>query len=150
MSSAIVMHNAKNVILRNVWISGFRKGVEAVNSNLLLNNVHIRRCNIGLNLINSNATIHNSMLIENSIDIIVNRSTAFIIESMVRRIMEILPNGDYRINPYKVWRIANEIINTRNEEEKRSLLRKLLKYLEYVGYGWIIYQILKEFLSYLR
>jgi hypothetical protein len=150
MSSAIVMHNAKNVILRNVWISGFRKGVEAVNSNLLLNSVHIRRCDIGLNLVNSNATIHNSMLIENTIDVIVNRSTVSIIESMVRRIMEILPNGDYRINPYKVWRIANEIINTRSEEEKRSSLHKLLRYLEYVGYGWIIYQILKEFLNYLR
>jgi hypothetical protein len=148
--SAILMHNAKNVILRNIWISGFSKGVEAVNSNLLLNNVHIRRCNIGLNLVNSNATIYNSILIDNTIDIIVKRSTAFIIESIVHRIMEILPNGDYRINPYKVWRITNEIINTRSEKVKKSLLHKLLKYLEYMGYGWIIYQILKEFLSYLR
>jgi hypothetical protein len=60
MSSAIVMCNVKNVMLRNVWISRFKKGVEAVNSNLLLI-VYIRRCNIGLNLINNNATIYNTI-----------------------------------------------------------------------------------------
>jgi len=150
MSTAIALHGVKNVILRNVWISGFKKGVEAVNSNLLLGGVYIQRSGIGLDLVNSYATIHDSRFIENAIDIVVNKSTAFIINTVASKIVEILPKGDYRVNPYMVQSIAYEIISTSDVQRKRSLLRKLLRYLNYVGYGLTVYQILKEFFSYLR
>jgi hypothetical protein len=150
MSSAIAIHKAKNVILKNVRIVGFRKGLEAIDSSLSLDNVYIERCGIGIDLIKSDAIIRNSRAVDNLIDMVVNKSRVSIIDSMVSRILEILPNGDYRVNPYRARLIAYEIINTRSERMKRSLFRKLLKYLELVGHVWIIYQIIREFSNYLR
>jgi hypothetical protein len=150
MATAIALHGARNVVLRNVQILGFQKGVEAVNSNLLLSGVHIQRSAIGLDLLNSYATIHDTRFTENVIDIVVNKSVAFVIDSAVRKIMEILPNSDYRINSYKVRSIGYKIINTRDIEKKRFLLWQLLDYLKYVGYVWLVYQIIKELLSHLK
>ncbi len=48
MATAIAMRSAKNVLMRNVTISGFNKGVEAFDSNLLLSGANIQRCGIGL------------------------------------------------------------------------------------------------------
>ena len=91
--------------------------------------VHVERCGIGIDLVKSDAIIHNSRVVDNLIDMVVNRSRAFLIDSIVSRILEILPSGDYRVNPYRIRLIAYEIINTRNERMKRDLSRKLLKYL---------------------
>lgn len=144
MTTAIALRRANNVIVRNVWISGFNKGIEAVNSNLLLSGVHVQRSGIGLELINSYASIHSSKFIDNAIDMIVNKSTAFIINTIASRILRILPKGDYRINPYTTQFIAYEIINTIDIQRKRLLLHKLLNILKYAGYGWLVYQILRE------
>jgi hypothetical protein len=144
IATAIRLHGANRTILRNVWIRGFNKGIEAVNSNLLLSGVNVQRCGTGLGLVNSYASVHRSSFLDNAIDIVVDKSTAFIINTIAYRILEILPKGDYRINPYTTGRIAHEIIRTRDLKAKRSLLRKLLNSLKYVRDGWIVYQILKE------
>jgi hypothetical protein len=147
MNTAIALRNAADVYLRNVTISGFNKGIEAVNSNLLLSGSSVQRCGIGLDLVSSNATIYRSHLINNAIDIVVNKSRAFLIDTLAYRILRILPRGDYRINPYQLERITHEVINTADIREKRRHLRKLLAILKGAGYGWTIYQIIKEILS---
>ena len=149
MATAIALRSANNVLMRNVTISGFKKGIEAVDSNLLLNQVRVQRCGIGLDLINSNASIYRSQLIDNAIDIVVNKSTAFLINTLARRILRILPRGDYRINPYYIELIANQIITTADMSKKRAGLRKLLNILKKTPYVWTIYQIIKEILRFI-
>lgn len=144
MATAIALRRANNVLLRNVTVTGFSKGIEAVDSNLLLGRVRVQRCGIGLDLNNSNAAIYRSQLIDNAIDIVVNKSTAFLVDTVARRIIEVLPKGDIRINPYQAECIAYEIINTGDITKKRTILRKLLKILKVAGYGWLIYRIIKE------
>lgn len=136
--------------MRNVTISGFNKGIEALDSNLLLSGVNVQRCSVGLDLISSNAAIYRSQLIDNAIDIVVNKSRAFLINTLAYRILRILPKGDYRINPYHIELIAREIINTADISEKRKRLRTLLNILKKTPYAWTIYQIIKEIIGFIR
>ena len=149
VATAIALRSAKNVLMRNVTIRGFDKGIQALNSNLLLSGVNVQRCGVGLDLINSNAAISRSQLIDNAIDIVVNKSRAFLINTLAHRILQILPRGDYRINPYHIERIAYKIINTADISEKRRHLRKLLNILKKTPYAWAIYQIIKEILGFI-
>ena len=144
MATAIALRGAKNVLMRNVTVSGFNKGVDAFDSNLLLSGVNIQRCGIGLDLISSNATIHRSQLIDNAIDIVVNKSRAYLINTLTYRILRILPRGDYRINPYHIGLVAHKIINTADIREKRRHLRTLLNILKGTAYAWTVYRIIKE------
>jgi hypothetical protein len=150
LATAIALRSANNVLMRNVTIRGFNKGIEALDSNLLLSGVNVQRCGVGLDLIRSNAAVHHSQLIDNAIDIVVNRSRAFLINSRVYRILQILPTWDYRINPYHMRLIAHKILNTADISEKRSYLRKLLNVLKKTPYAWVIYQIAKEILGLIR
>ena len=130
MTTAIKLDNAKSVLLHNVSISGFNKGIEAVNSDLLLSGSNIQRCGIGLDLVNSTAVIDRSRLIDNAIDLVVNKSRAYIINTLAYRILRISPNGDHRFNPYEIRIIAMQIINTVDVREKRRKLRRLLTMLK--------------------
>jgi len=146
VATAIALRRANNVLMRNVTISGFNKGIEALDSNLLLSGVNVQRCGVGLDLIRSNASIYRSQLIDNAIDIVVNKSRAFLINTLVYRILQVLPTGDYRINPYRIRLIAHEIINTADMSEKRRRLRNLLNILKKTPYAWAVYQIIREIL----
>ena len=146
VATAIALRRANNVLMRNVTISGFNKGIEALDSNLLLSGVNVRRCGVGLDLIRSNTTIYRSQLIDNAIDIVVNKSRAFLINTLAHRILQILPTGDYRINPYYIRLIAHQIINTVDISEKRRRLRNLLNILKKTPYAWAVYQIIREIL----
>ena len=150
VATAIALRGTNNAFLRNVTISGFNKGIEALDSNLLLSGVNVQRCGVGLDLISSNAAIYRSQLIDNAIDIVVNKSRAFLINTLAYRILQILPTGDYRINPYHIGIIAHEIINTADIIEKRRRLRKLLNILKKTPYAWVIYQIIKEILGFIQ
>ena len=150
LATAIALRSAKNVLMRNVTISGFNKGIEALDSNLLLSGVNVQRCGVGLDLISSNAAIYRSQLIDNAIDIVVNKSRAFLINTLAYRILRILPKGDYRINPYHIELITREIINTADISEKRQRLRTLLNILKKTPYAWTIYRIIKEIISFIR
>jgi len=150
LATAIALRSAKNVLMRNVTISGFNKGIEALDSNLLLSGVNVQRCGVGLDLISSNAAIYRSQLIDNAIDIVVNKSRAFLINTLAYRILRILPKGDYRINPYHIELITREIINTADISEKRRRLRTLLNILKKTPYAWTIYRIIKEIISFIR
>ena len=144
LATAIALRSAKNVLMRNVTISGFNKGIEALDSNLLLSGVNVQRCGVGLDLISSNAAIYRSQLIDNAIDMVVNKSRAYLINTQVYRILRILPKGDYRINPYHIGIIANRIINTADISEKRRWFRKLLSILKGTAYAWLVYEIIRE------
>ena len=150
LTTAIALRSANNVFMRNVTIRGFNKGIEALDSNLLLSGVNVQRCGVGLDLISSNAAIYRSQLIDNAIDIVVNKSRAFLVNTLAYRILRILPRGDYRINPYHIELIAHEIINTANISEKRRRLRTLLNILKKTPYAWTIYQIIKEIIGFIR
>lgn len=144
------MRNATNVYLRNVIIRGFNRGIEARNSHMLLDGVNIQRCGIGLDLVGSKAIIHRSQIFDNAVDIVVNKSRAFIIGTVVYRILRILPKGDYRINPHRIGHIALGVINTLDVHEKRRRLKQLLSYLKYTPLIWTVYQILKEILPFIK
>jgi len=144
MPSAIKLTGAGNAILRNVWISGFDKGIDASESSLLLSGVNIQGCGTGLSLKSSVASISNSKFLNNAIDIAVDKSTVFMIDIIAKRILEILPKSDYRINYYKSQYIVREIINTKDINRKRVCLRKLLDNIKYPAYLWTVYQIIKE------
>jgi len=150
LATAIALRSANNVLMRNVTIRGFNKGIEALDSNLLLSGVNVQRCGVGLDLISSNAAIYRSQLIDNAIDIVANKSRAFLINTLAYRILRILPRGDYRINPYRIERIAREIINTADVREKRRRLRTLLNILKKTPYAWTIYRIIKEIIGFVR
>jgi len=144
MSTAIRLGNSRNVLFRNVFISGFNKGIEAVNSNMLLDGVNVQRCGIGIDLRNSDAVFHRSNLTNNAIDVVVNKSRAYMINTIAQRVLELLPKGDYRINPYQIQNLAINVINTRDIQEKRRRFRKLLNYLTKYSHIWTIYSIIKE------
>ena len=146
MATAIKLKNAKRVLLDNVVISGFNRGIEAINSDFALSNSNVRRNVVGVDLTNSDAIIHNSQLVDNAIDIVVNKSRVQLIDTIAYRILEILPKGDCRMNPYQIERIAYSIINTRDIQEKKRNLSQLLKYLKNYTHIWGIYQIIKEIL----
>jgi len=150
MTTAIAMRNATNVYLKNVTIRGFNKGIEARNSHLLLDGINVQRCGIGLDLIGSKAILYRSQLFDNAVDIVVNKSTAYIIDSVVYSILRILPKDDYRIDPYRIGRIAFWIVNTADAHEKRRRLKQLLSLLKYTPLAWTVYQILKEALRFAR
>lgn len=146
MATAIALRKAKNVFLRNVFINGFNKGIEAVDSNLLLSGVNVQRCGIGVDLTNSDAIFHHSHLIDNAIDVVVNKSRAYMINTLAQRVLELLPKGDYRINAYQIENIAINVINTRDIQEKRRRLRQLFNILKKYSHIWVIYSIIKEIL----
>lgn len=150
LATAIALRSANSVLMRNVTISGFKKGIEALDSNLLLSGVNVQRCGVGLDLISSNAAIYRSQLIDNAIDIVVNKSRAFLMNTLAYRILRILPRGDYQINPYHTELIAHKIINTADISEKRRHLRTLLNILKKTRYAWTIYQIIKEIIGFIR
>lgn len=144
MSTAIKLGNVRDAVFRNVLISGFNKGIEAANSNLLLSGVNVRRCNIGVDLRNSQAIFHSSRLIDNGIDVVVSKSKAYMIDTIARRVLELLPKGEVRINPYQFQNLAINVINTRNVQEKRRRLRRLLDSLKKYKDIWTIYSIIRE------
>jgi len=144
MSVGIRLQGARNVLLDNVFVTGFDKGLELVESDAILDEVIVRKCNVGLNVERSNVLVQNSTIIENVIDLIVNRSTVFLMNVIAHRILEVLPWGDYRVNPYRAGVIAKRVINTRDVERKKHWFKRLINILEAMGYGWLIYEILKE------
>lgn len=146
MATAIKLRNAKGVVLRHVTISGFNKAIEAVNSDVFIGDSNVRRNVVGVDLANSEAVIHNSQLVDNAIDLVVNGSRVQLIDTIAHRILQLLPKGDYRINPYQIERIAYAVINTRDIQEKKRNLRQLLRYLKNYTHVWEIYEILREVL----
>ena len=146
MATAIKLDKSSKVLLRNVSIRGFNKGIEATDSDLLLSGVDVQRCGTGVELVRSNATFHNTQIRDNTVDLVINNSKAHIINTIAQRIVEITPKGDYRINPYQIQSIAYEIINTTNIHEKRKKLKQLWNIVKYTPLAWTTYQIIKEIL----
>lgn len=146
MSTAIKLDKSSKILLRNVTIRGFNKGIEAIDSDLLLSQVDVQRCATGIELVRSNATFHDVRLRDNVVDLVINNSRAHIINTIAQRIVEITPKGDYRINSYQIRTIAYQIINTANIQEKRRKLKLLWNVVKYTPIAWTAYQIIKEIL----
>lgn len=146
MATAISMHGAKNVYFKDVFIRGFRTGIEATDSTFFMGGSNIQGCGIGVALNNSDAVFHGTSIIDNAIDMVVNKSRAYLINSLARRVLELLPKGDYRINPYLIENLAFNVINTRDIQEKRRRLSTLFNALKKYQHIWVIYSIIKEIL----
>jgi len=144
MATAIYLDKSRGVVLDNVSIVGFEKGIHAKDSEFLVRNCHFSENKIGIESINSFGSIYNSEFRENVIDLIVNRSSIHLVDTIAKKIMEITRNGS-RIEDVEANWIAFRIINTTDPQEKKRLFRKLLvEYGQYIGLIWTFYQILEK------
>ncbi|AKG91064.1 hypothetical protein GAH_01649 [Geoglobus ahangari] len=143
MTTAICLERSRGVVLDNVSIVGFEKGIYAKDSEFLVRNCYISENKIGIESVNSFGSIHNSEFRKNDIDLIVNRSSIHVVDTIAEKVMEITRNGS-RIEDIEAHWIAFRIINATDPQEKRRLFRKLIEYSQYIGLIWTIYQILKE------
>lgn len=146
MATAIKLNKSSRVLLRNVSIRGFNKGIEAIDSDLMMDEVNVQRCGTGVELVRSRATLNDTILRDNTVDLVINNSRAQIINTIAQRIVEITPKGDYRINPHQIRAIAYEIINTADIHEKRKKLKQLWNVVKHTPLAWAAYQIIKEIL----
>ncbi len=146
MATAIKLDKCSRVLLQDTFIRGFNKGIEAIDSDLMLSGVDVQRCATGVELVRSNATFHDAQMRDNTVDLVINNSQAHIINTIARRIIEITPKGDYRINPYKIQAITYQIINTTDINEKKKRLKQLWNIVKYTPLAWTVYQLIKEIL----
>lgn len=149
MTTAICLDRSRGVILDNVSIVGFEKGLYAKDSEFLVRNCHFSENKIGIESVNSLGSIYNSEFRENVIDLIVNRSSIHVVDTIAEKVMEITRNGS-RIEDVEANWIAFRIINTTDPQEKKRLFGKLLEKIQYVSSVWTLYLMIKEFLNYLN
>ncbi len=143
MSVGIHVSNSRGVLLDNVVIRGFEKGLYVQNSNFLINNCEFSQNKVGIEAIRSFGTISKSKFYDNIIDLMVNNSSVHVIDTIAKTIQKITSRGTTIEEINANW-IAQLIINTRNHQKKKNLFKKLLEKAKYLGLFWTIYQILKE------
>jgi hypothetical protein len=145
LATGIKLENSKNIRIFGGTISGFDKGIDAINSNVAITNTTFRRCNVAVNMVNSDAVFSKPIFEDNIIDLVVNRSSAKLINTLTEKIIAVTPKNDIRVNPFVIERMAIRVINTKDVREKRNRFSKFLKYLKKnYAHIWVIYSILKE------
>lgn len=131
MSTAIRLKNAKHVILDNVTIRGFQKGILAENSQVSMRGANIIGNVIGLEVHNSDFIVANSIL-NNSIDILLGKNSEItIIDTIARQILDITKTPSV-LDPKALeinW-IAHSILSTKDLNQKKMLLKSLKKKIE--------------------
>ncbi len=70
MATAIYVRGARNVVLDNVVIRGFDKGIVLEDTYATLNRVYVTQTNIGLLARKNYALINQSLFLDNAIDIL--------------------------------------------------------------------------------
>ncbi len=132
--AALDLSNAREVILRNVTIKNFPKGIVAKNSQVSMNNVYLYNNNIGLDIYSSNFKIENSYFCNVGIDVIIKgQSKVEFIKTNVRKILSII--GMYSqldLEALNIGYLAHKIITTDIDEidikEREKLWIKLIAY----------------------
>ena len=126
MSTAIHLKNAKHVILDNVVIRGFQKGILAENSQVSMRKTNISGNVIGLEVHNSDFIVANSIL-NNSIDILLGKnSEVTIIDTIARRIIDITKTPSMvDSNALEINWIAHRILLTKDLNQKKVLLNQI-------------------------
>jgi len=127
MTTAIMLRGARNVLLDNVVIRGFERGIVAENSSLLMNRVRAVNGGIGVLLRRSYANILNSQVYGNLIDVLTEESDVNIINSIALKIIAYLSNvsiSHYAVNVYELQRLALDVLREHVPENKN--LREIL------------------------
>ena len=109
MSTAIYLENARNVLLKNVWIRGFNTGIVAKNSDFLADNIQLSNNLVGIYAENSFATLYRCYFNNNAIDIIANRSSIHQIDTIAKKILEI-PNYSQRYEFLELSQISEILL----------------------------------------
>ena len=153
MATAIMLRGARNVLLDNVVIRGFERGIVAENSSLLMNRVRVVNGGIGVLLRRSYANILNSQIYGNLIDILAEESNVNIINSIALKIIAYLSNvsvSHYEVNVYELQRLALDVLSEQDPENKRRkyrrLLKKIKKIAEIASYAASLHYIIRELL----
>jgi hypothetical protein len=147
LSAAIVVRGARNVLLDNVFIRGFGRGIVLENSSAVLNRVTVSQSGIGLVARRSHAVVNQSAFIGNKIDILAENASLELIDTIVKNLLSYLSNirvAHYAVNQYMLTAQAREILRERNPAAKRRKFRQLLKtLLQYASYVKTVYDIVK-------
>ncbi len=150
MATAIYVRGARNVVLDNVVIRGFDKGIVLEDTYATLNRVYVTQTNIGLLARKNYALINQSLFLDNAIDILAENASLDMIDTIARTIKAYLSNINiihYTVNPYRLIAQANEVLQEQNPEIKRRKFRELLEtMLKYAAYAKTIYDIIKAVL----
>ncbi len=151
MDTAILVKGARNVVLDNVVIRGFSRGIVLENSTALLNRVVIAQSEIGLVTKRSYVTINQSMFLDNKIDILAENASLNLIDTIARKVLAYFSNitiSHYAVNPYRIIAQAREVLKEQDPLVKRRKFRQLLKtLLQYAAYAKTIYDIIKIILK---
>ena len=150
MSTAIFVRGARNVILDNVYIHGFVKGIVLENASAVLRGVKTVGCGIGLEARHSHVTTISSVFVGNAIDILAERASIHLIDTIAMNIIAYMSSVTpihYAVNPYQVMAIAQEVLKERDPKVKRSRFRELLsKIYEYATKSIAMYELLRKIL----
>ncbi|MFA4663354.1 hypothetical protein [Pyrococcus kukulkanii] len=126
MAIGIYIRGSRQVILRNVVIKNFEKGIVAENSNISISRGHLIGNLIGLEAKNSRITIANSTFRNIHTDIYLRSSIAEIIDTHVKYIIKIIRSSPVldKEAPEAEF-IAHKILATRDPKRKVSMLKEL-------------------------
>ena len=150
MSTAIRLKNARHVILDNVRISGFQRGILAENSQVSMRRTNISGNIIGIETYNSDFIVASSIL-NNNLDILLGENSEItILDTIARRIIDIIKTPVEPVALDINW-IAHRILSTKDANQKMSLLKKIKEMISpYLSTGgravsWVlkIYELLK-------
>jgi len=150
MSTAIYVRGARGVVLDNVVIRGFDKGIVLEDSQAVLNRVFVARSNVGLLARSSHAVVNQSVFLDNAVDVLTYGASLDLIDTFAENIIAYLSNVKiyhYAVNPYKIIAQARDVLKERDSAAKRRKFGRLLKsVIQYATYAKELYEIIKAIL----
>ena len=150
MATAIYVRGARGVVLDNVVIRGFDKGIVLEDSQAMLNRVFVTKSNVGLLARSSHAVVNQSVFLDNAVDILADSASLDLIDTFAKKVIAYLSNVriyHYAVNPYKIIAQARDILKESNPTAKRRKFKQLLKTaIQYAAYAKTLYDIIKTIL----
>lgn len=126
MGVGIYIKDSRRVILRDVIIKNFMKGIVAENSSISISRGGLVSNLIGLEARNSRLTIANSIVRNIHTDIYLQNSIAEIIDTHIKYIIKIIRNSPVLDKEaLEAEFIAHKIIATKDPKEKARKLEEL-------------------------
>ena len=125
MPTGIYIKGAKNVLLQDVVIRGFEKGIIAENSEAFLNRVTLQNNVVGIETLNSRLTVVSSQFENNVIDLLMHKkSVVEKIDTAMNLIIDV-SSGVASIEALNIQELAREVLYSRDLTEKKKALGRL-------------------------
>ncbi|NJE13752.1 hypothetical protein [Thermococcus sp. LS2] len=125
MPTGIYMKGAKNVLLQDVVIRGFEKGIIAEDSEAFLNRVTLRDNIIGIETLNSRLTIVSSRFENNVIDLLMKKKTEIEkIDTAMHLVLDVTSSAS-SIEAINVQSLARQVLYSKDLTEKKRALKRL-------------------------